>query len=80
MKSNFEKIMTDEVKFSAIRFAQSCRDMNTIDELKQAIENPDVTDMETWNLTQSEYLWALNAAIYAIENDVGIMDDGTIPL
>ena len=78
--TNYNKPVTEEVKFSAIQFAQSCRDMNTIDELKRAIESPYVTDMETWNLTQSEYLWALNAAIYAIENDAGIMDDGRIPL
>ena len=80
MKSKFEKIMTDVVKFSTIAFAQECRDMNTIEELQAAIEAPDVTDMEQWNLTQAEYIWALEAAIYAIQNDASIGDDGRIPL
>ena len=62
MKSKFNKIMTDVVKFSAIRFAQECRNMNTIEEL------------------QAEYIWALEAAIYAIQNYASIGDDGRIPL
>lgn len=80
MKSKFEKIMTDVVKFSAIQFAQECRDINSIEELQAAIEAPDATDMEQWNLTQAEYIWALEAAIYAIQNDAAISDDGRIPL
>ena len=62
MKSKFEKIMTDVVKFSAIQFAQECRDINSIEEL------------------QAEYIWALEAAIYAIQYDAAISDDGRIPL
>ncbi len=76
----YNKIMTDEVKFSAIQFAQECRDMNTIEELELSICHPDTTDMESWNLTMSEYVWALKAAIFAIENDAAISDDGRIPL
>jgi hypothetical protein len=76
----YNKIMTDEVKFAAIQFAQACVDQNSVSDLRASISRPDVTDMETWNLTQSEYLWALNAAIYAIENDTAIMDDGRVPV
>jgi len=75
---NYNKVMTGEVKFAAIQFAQACIDMNTVGELRYGLEFPDVTSMKDWGLTKFEYEWALGAAIYALETGGSIMDDGRV--
>lgn len=44
-------------------FAEACFDQNSIDELAAAIESPDQTDMETWGLTEAEYMENIELAL-----------------
>jgi len=75
---NYNKVMTDDVKFAAIQFAQSCVDMIPLGELRYALEFQNDEIMESWNLTKYEYEWALGVAIYALEMGGSIMDDGRV--
>lgn len=45
-------------------FAAACYDMNSIDELEQALKNgPDTADMNEWGLTESEWREQIELAI-----------------
>lgn len=45
-------------------FAAACYDMNSIADLRDALENgPDATDMREWGLTESEWAEQIKLAI-----------------
>ena len=52
-------------------FAEACYDQNSIDELKIALsEEPDETDMQTWNITPTEYYEQIALALVARLEDL----------
>ena len=51
-------------------FAEACYEMNSIEELKEALtRKPDTADMKQWNLTEDEYRENIELAIKALEED-----------
>ena len=51
-------------------FAAACYDMNSIVELEQALKDgPDATDMQEWDLTESEWTEQVEAALAELKED-----------
>ena len=56
-------------------FAAACYDMNSINELEAGLASgPDLVDLKTWNLSNSEWKHQIQLAIAALRADE--MDDG----
>lgn len=53
-------------------FAEACYNQNSINELKIALsEEPDETDMRTWNITPIEWYEQIMLALAARREDIG---------
>ncbi len=51
-------------------FAEECYNMNTIEELENALaEGPDACDMANWDLTEEEWEQQIKAAIKELKDD-----------
>ena len=55
-------------------FAEACFNMNSISELETALKNDaDTTDMQQWNISESEYFAQIKLALTALnENTIDL--------
>ncbi len=58
------------MKIESNTFAEACYNMNNIAELEQALtEGPDTADMQTWGLTESQWVEQVETALSALREE-----------
>ncbi len=64
------------MEFQDNTFAAACYDQNSIAELEEALrDGPDQTDMETWNLSETEWKEQIEEALAAKRADLEDLED-----
>jgi len=59
-------------QYNIDRFAAACSDMNSMDELEEALRGPaDARDCQEWGLSPEDWREAIEDAIDMLENDGG---------
>ncbi len=62
--------MTSQIHINSNTFAEACYDMNTIEELEEALhEEADQGDMDAWNLTPEAWREEIELALAALRAD-----------
>lgn len=57
-------------------FKDACMDMNSISELRRALEiGPDAADMETWGINPEQWTWAIRNALREKLADSGSLNN-----
>jgi hypothetical protein len=69
---------------NAVDFAVACVETNSLNDLKTITEgswmtsNPWNDDCKTWDITEWEWVWAINTAIEALETGKSILSNGEL--